>query len=297
MDQLTGDWRVGMFSATLLLPAGLPVLVVSVLMYGACFALKLVIEARYGVAAGACKHAAVPLTVQRLLAAAARQPWRQLLPAFAQSVLLPVLVSYAWAWLHPTPPPAARTSQHAGSASSPASLASGSAKPGVEGARFAAGAAAGATSGRAQQQAAARDAARGPSGKPDTSSHPDQEKRATQPAAVSRAHAAANGVLYRRPVSGARHLLLHLKVAGPDAAAEAAFVSQLPGALASRLGSMQAAAANGKAAAALQLLDMTAFPGGGSELPAASWAAGQARIHRLRTTATHLAHAHSHIPS
>jgi hypothetical protein len=266
---MAASWRIGVFAAMLMLPAGLYALNGGALLYGGCFALKLVIEARYGMAGGACQHAAMPLTWRRLLGAAQQQQWQLVLPAFAQAVLLPLLLSWGWSWCGGwVQQHAAARSQHASAASSGGSAASSSspsksrAKLADDAECAAARGSAGPQSagGGAQQEVTAVDGG-SQSGDPDTHRQPDQLQQPETQLELAPGRRVARGVsLYRSPIGQHQHLLLHLKLEGSDAAAEEAFARHLPGTLASMVGEVQLPGGVNPAAA-LQLLQVASFPG------------------------------------
>ena len=108
LSQLTRDWRCGAYVSMLLLPAGIYPALASAVMYAGCLASCATVEARYGVAAGALQHAAVPLTWQGLAGAPIWQHLGELALPFACTVLLPWAISFFLAALRlrlPPPPP------------------------------------------------------------------------------------------------------------------------------------------------------------------------------------------------
>jgi hypothetical protein len=243
----------------LLLPAGLHTLITGALLYGGCVAVMLIIEARYGIAGGACQHAAVPLTTGRLLAAAQQQQWQQHLPAVLSSLMLPLLVSCAWRWLQRRQSARARqaSSDSAGSAGAehPLGGSAGPSKPrekpagGTDASRSPAASGSGGT----DQQPAARAAA---------VADEQGQQQATQLAASSLVRLSRDSSSYHSPASDDQHPMLHLKLVGSDAAAEEAFESQLPGVLASVVEDLQQRGSVVSADALLQLLQVATFPGG-----------------------------------
>ena len=277
----------------LLLPSGAHTLFASAMTFIGCLGTLLLLEARYeGIACGACQHAALPLTWRGLVTAARRQQVQSLLPALAWCVLPPLVVSAAVNWLllrqrrrqrqrqqrrlAPAAQPARRTSHSGHSAPDPskASAPMPSSAPGpndgvdesdaatspctsrsASGSSHRAGVSLGPGSKDADVSAAPRQpAASVDASRDDVASQQDQDSVAP-PASSTQADTPARRLLYKSPADSGQPLLMHLKLVGADAAAEAAFVQQLPDALASVLGDAEAAAA------AWQLLHVSAFPG------------------------------------
>jgi len=269
------DGRVGAFNAILLLPTGLHTILASAISYAGIVMSVCVMVARYpGIESGSCQHAALPLTWRGLVSAARRQRLQTLLPALAAAVLLPVLVNYALSWLQcqqQRPQRQAAATQHASG--------SGGSRGGV------------ATSSNMKddgQKAGCPTAAgsRSPSRSTSSNSHCSDSQGGSHPTDILvAASSIQSGIrhvgreddvsrqdqysvklppssaqqvrlpLYKSPAYSGQPLLMHLKLVGADAAAEAAFVQQLPDALASVLGDAEAAAA------AWQLLHVSAFSG------------------------------------
>jgi len=269
------DGRVGAFTAMLLLPNGLHTMLASTSLYCTCLGTLLLLEARYeGIACGSC-HAVLPLTWQGLVSAARRQRLQTLLPALALAVLLPVLVNCALRWLQcqqQRPQRLAAAAQHAsGSGGSRGGVATssnmkddGQKKAGCP---TAAGSRSPSRSTSSNSHCSDSQGGSHPTdilvaassiqsgirhvGREDDVSRQDQDSVELPPSSAQQARLP----LYKSPINSGQPLLMHLKLVGADAAAEAAFVQQLPDALASVLGDAEAAAA------AWQLLHVSAFPG------------------------------------
>ena len=272
---LIKDWRVGAFVAMLLLPNGLHTMLASATLYCSIVGAVLTLEARYpGIESGSFQHAALPLTWQGLVRSARQQRLQTLLPALAQAVLLPVLVNYALRWLQcqqQRPQRQAAAAQHASGSGGSRGGAATSSNMKHDGQKAGCPTAAGSRSpSRSSSSSSHRSGCSsgidrssllvaGPSlalhshdvGREDDVSRQDQDRAELPPSSAQ----PESRSLYRSPIGSGESLLMHLKLVGADAAAEAAFVQQLPDALASVLGDAEAAAA------AWQLLHVSTFSG------------------------------------
>ena len=273
------DGRAGATTLMLLLPTALHTMLASAVLYGACLGTLVILEARFpGIASGLCQHAAVPLTWQGLVSAARQQQLQSLLPALAAAVVLPVLVNCALRWLQfqqqqPQQRQAAAAQPASGSGGSIEGV-HGSSKVQHDGKEAGCPAASfswstscssscsGSSSHRSDSQGCSDPTdilGAGPStplhssitGREDDVSRQDQDSVELPPSSAQQARLP----LYKSPVYSGQPLLMHLKLVGADAAAEAACVEQLPDALASVLGDAEAAAA------AWQLLHVSTFSG------------------------------------